>query len=123
MNKQPSLQPILSIDLKKHRIRIHKQTLHILGDPEYIQLLVNPDTRLIAIRRSIRTDYLAHRVRHNCTSDRLCFELCSRDLIRTLQKVDTSLENNKSYRIYGKYSAKECLAHFAMDDLVLWNEE
>lgn len=58
MNKQPSLQPILFIDLKKNRIRIHKQTLHLLGDPEYIQLLINPVTRLIAVRRSIQKTIL-----------------------------------------------------------------
>ena len=28
-------QPALCLDLKKNRIRIHKQTLHMLEDPEY----------------------------------------------------------------------------------------
>ena len=60
MNRQTSLKPILCIDLKKNRIRIHKQTLRLLGNPEYIQLLVNPDIHMIAIRRSVRQDYLAH---------------------------------------------------------------
>lgn len=119
MNKQASLQPILSIDLKKNRIRIHKQTLHLLGDPEYIQLLVNPDARLIAIRRSIRKDYLAHRVR---LTNSICYELYSRELIQTLQQVNAGLETNKGYRIYGKYNPKECVAHFAMDNIVLFNE-
>ena len=57
-----SNQPILSIDLKKNRIRIHKRTLHLLGNPEYIQLLVNPDDRTIAIMKGISSDVLAHRV-------------------------------------------------------------
>ena len=119
MNKQASLQPILTLDLKKHRIRIHKQTLHLLGDPEYIQLLVNPDARLIAIRRSIRNDYLAHKVQLTTC---ICYELCSRELIQTLQKVNSELETKKSYRIYGKFNPKECIAHFSMDDIVLINE-
>lgn len=59
MSNQPSSQPILCIDLKKNRIRIHKHTLHMLGDPEYIQLLVNPCTHMIAVRKSVRQDYLA----------------------------------------------------------------
>ena len=46
-----SSQPILCIDLKKNRIRIHKLTLHMLGDPEYIQLLVNPDSHMIAVKK------------------------------------------------------------------------
>ena len=63
MNKQTASQPILCIDLKKNRIRIHKLTLHKLGDPEYIQLLVNPTARMIAIRCSNREDNLAHHIR------------------------------------------------------------
>ena len=78
MSNHPSSQPILCIDLKKNRIRIHKHTLHMLGDPEYIQLLVNPDTHMIAVRKSVRQDYLAHHVRA-CYSDiRNSYELYSR---------------------------------------------
>ena len=56
MSNHPSSQPILCIDLKKNRIRIHKLTLHMLGDPEYIQLLVNPDSHMIAVKKSVRQD-------------------------------------------------------------------
>ena len=65
MNRETFLKPVLCIDLKKNRIRIHKLTLHMLGDPEYIQLLVNPQDSMIAIRKSVRKDYLAHRVRYS----------------------------------------------------------
>ena len=68
MNRQTSLKPVLCIDLKKNRIRIHKLTLHMLGDPEYIQLLVNPKSSMIAVRKSVRRDYLAHRVRTCATT-------------------------------------------------------
>lgn len=40
----------LSIDFKKNRIRVHKSVLHSLGDPKYIQLLVNPTSMEVAIR-------------------------------------------------------------------------
>ena len=59
-----------NFDLKKNRIRIHKLTLHMLGDPEYIQLLVNPQDSMIAIRKSVRKDYLAHRVRYSKADSR-----------------------------------------------------
>ena len=38
---------IMSIDPKKHRIRIYKSTLHALGDPMYIQLLVSTTRRIV----------------------------------------------------------------------------
>lgn len=41
---------ILSFDTKKFRIRIHKSTIHALGNPKYIDLLVNPEKRLVAVR-------------------------------------------------------------------------
>lgn len=40
----------IAIDLKKYRIRIHKATIHLLGDPKYIQLLVKPASSQVAIR-------------------------------------------------------------------------
>ena len=39
----------LVIDAKKNRLRIYKTTLHELGDPKYIQLLVDPDQRNLVI--------------------------------------------------------------------------
>ena len=33
----------ISIDLKKYRIRVHKESLHLIGDPAYIQFLVSVD--------------------------------------------------------------------------------
>ena len=41
----------LSVDLKKGRLRIHKAVLHSLGDPKYIQLLVNPEAMAVAVLR------------------------------------------------------------------------
>ena len=43
----------ISIDMKKHRIRIHKATLHLLGDPKYIQILfkATPHRKALSERR------------------------------------------------------------------------
>ena len=40
----------VSIDLKKNRIRIHKDTLHRLGDPGFIHLLYNPISATMAVQ-------------------------------------------------------------------------
>lgn len=122
MSNHPSSQPILCIDLKKNRIRIHKLTLHMLGDPEYIQLLVNPDSHMIAIKKSVRQDYLAHHVR-SCYSDiRNSYELYSRELLQTLRQTNTELSNNRSYRIYGAINKNEGLASFSMQECILVDE-
>lgn len=119
MNRETSLKPVLCIDLKKNRIRIHKLTLHMLGDPEYIQLLVNPQDSMIAIMKSVRKDYLAHRVRYSKADSRYCYELYSTELLQALRHTGIYLEDNRSYRIYGALNPKECLACFSMNECVL----
>ena len=39
-------KPAILLDFKKDRIRIYKRTLHFIGDPAYILLLVNIIVRL-----------------------------------------------------------------------------
>ena len=41
---------LMTIDVRKGRLRIYKSTLHRLNDPKAIQLLVNPASKVIAIR-------------------------------------------------------------------------
>ena len=50
--------PIICIDFKKSRFRIHKNTLRMLGNPDYIQLLVNPYKNMLAIRAHLPTSAL-----------------------------------------------------------------
>jgi len=109
------LKPTLSVDLKKKRIRIHKVTLHLLGDPEYIQLLVNPLNHTIALRKSIQEDYLAHRIRKEQLTGKNCYELYSTDFVNTLCKVNTTWDENEAYRIYGVFFQNEGLVSFDMN--------
>lgn len=111
-------QPTLCIDLKKNRIRIHKCTLHLLGDPEYIQILVNPDRHMLALRKSKRTDHAAHRIIISSLNSRYYYELYSLTFLQKLRKTNDGLENNQCYRIYGEFSPKEGIAHFSMNDCV-----
>ena len=119
MNDTMTLKPVVCIDLKKDRIRIHKTTLHLIGDPAFINLLVNPDSKTLAIRRAYQGDPLALRIRKNQLTDGNCVEFGCRELIRKLQDVEAIWEKNCSYRIYGECNAKESLAKFAMKDSVL----
>ena len=65
MNKLHSLKtPILSLDLRHNLIRIHKVTLSLLGDPDYIQRTVNPDNQSIVIMKNSK-DHLAHHICYN----------------------------------------------------------
>lgn len=118
MNTQTQQQPILCIDLKKNRIRIHKLTLHLLGNPDYIQLLVNPATNSIAIQCCLRHDSLSHRVSLHELPDGTCCELYSTELLQTLREINAEWRDNCSYRLYGTVSRKNGVAWFAMKNII-----
>lgn len=118
-NGKVSPQPVVCIDLKKCRIRIHKITLHILGDPDIILLLINPDTGVLAIKETIPDDYLGLKIRKEMLTDGICYEIYSRELFRALSAIRSDWEMNKSYRIYGNYDANINAAFFHMKDIVL----
>ena len=117
MYQEQIVQPVICIDRKKNRIRIHKQTLHMLGDPEYIQLLVNPRRGMFALRGSFRGDYLAHRIKKYQISPDNCYEIYSKNLMTALVKVNSELREDQSYRIYGDLIANVGVARFDLQKL------
>lgn len=94
-----------------------------MGDPDYIQLLVNPEENMLAIKKSISKDHLSHRVKWNARKEGTCFELYSRDLVHRLCLCNPVWQRNRSYRIYGNINAKEGLAFFRMGNCIPVNEE
>lgn len=124
MNKPPSSQkPILSIDLKRNLIRIHKVTLNLLGQPDYIQLLVNPDDRSIAIMKGISSDKLAHHVCYDKIKNGKSFELYSTILLQNLLSISNQCETMKAYRIYGNYLPDYDIVKFSIDECVVYGSE
>ena len=111
-------RPAISVDLKKHRIRIHKNTLRSIGNPDYVLLLVNPEDRTLAILRSNRFDPRAH---HITMTNRTAIELYSRSLTKSLRDICNTWQDNQSYRMYGKTILVEGVAQFHMDDSILVN--
>jgi len=109
----------LSLDMKKNRIRIHKATLHLLGDPLYIQLLVNPEERIVAIRsveRSVSGDQ-THKVSQKTLHSSNSIEIYSRSFIDKLRSVTDNLGDDSLYRMEGKVISSENLAVFSFRTL------
>ena len=49
MNRDNQSQALLTLDPLRNRIRIHRQTIRLLGNPAYVQFLVNPEELYIAV--------------------------------------------------------------------------
>ena len=45
----------IAIDIRRNRIRLNQNVLDKIGDPEYVQLLVNPSSKKIVLMASIET--------------------------------------------------------------------
>lgn len=114
MSRENLYQPILSIDLKKSLIRVHRNTLRLLGDPDYIQLLINPNAKMIAIKAGDKRDYLAHKVRKYRFETGYSYELYCKDLLQTMMTVDCGWEYGNIFRLYGQFNSKAGVIQFSM---------
>lgn len=112
-------RPAILIDLKKCRIRIHKNTLHSIGNPENILLLVNPEERTLAILCSDRSDPRAHHISWDSLVGKKSFELYSRSLVKSLRDIFSDWDDNQSYRMYGEIIVNEGVAQFRMAESVV----
>lgn len=92
--------PIIVIDSKNNRIRIHRSTLHLLGNPEYIQLLVNPERHTLAILPS-QKQKTANAVRWDKIAESKSCELYSKILIRQLGSLCPDWKADGKYRLSG----------------------
>lgn len=107
----------LSVDLKKFRLRIHKTTLSQLGQPRYIQLLVSPKEKVIAIRGLEERCKEAHNVSFTRMKPDNSFELYSKQLVITLMSLLPDLEKNFTYRLTGEVHTDEKVAFFPLDTI------
>lgn len=118
MNNKPSSHPLICIDFKKNRIRIHRNTLRQIGNPEYIQLLVNPAQKMIGIKASCAEDKLAHKVKDYFVINGNSYELYSRELLYSLSQLNLSWEKFNIFRLEGNIYPDKKIALFSMDNII-----
>ena len=122
MNKNKTLKPAISVNLKKPLIRIHKDTLHLIGDPDYVLLLVNPKECTLAVLPSDRSDPKAHHISKGSLINKKSFELYSTSLVQNLRNLCSDWENGKAYRIYGEAIPNKAVIRFNMAKAISVNE-
>ena len=95
----------MSIDMKKYRIRIHRNTLHALHDPDHIQLLLHPEIPAVLVRRPQADEPFGQteKVTFDKPGKSGTFELFSKELIHRIQRRYPALKNGEIYRLTGRY--------------------
>jgi len=109
----------MSFDLKKSRIRIHKSTIRAVGDPKYLDLLVNPVKRLVAVKAhdNATPKKDAHRVKQHLMESDNSYEIYSQPFMNKLLEVTGELEKNCSYRITGRFIPSEKMVVYSLDTI------
>ena len=108
----------IALDLKKNRIRIHKSTLRMLGEPKRVQLLLNPEKKAIIISCPARAmpESQDEKVMFDKPGSDGSFQLYSLELIRRIRALCPELENYRLYHVTGKYIPGMNAAYFRMED-------
>ena len=107
-------EPRITIDMKKNRIRIHKSTLHILGDPDYITLIINPEKQAIGVAPGYAEDRTSHRIKPGVKISGDDCDLYSHTLIEGLNALCPEWRDLRTRRIPGKLIADENMCCFEM---------
>lgn len=101
------------IDLKYMSIRIHKSTLDALGNPEYIELLVAPLLRTLAIRPSNKT-VTAKRINKQKLDSSRSFMVYSTPLVQNILNISPDWDIGHTYKMEGKAIPDKSMIVFEM---------
>ena len=115
----PNAPISISVDLKKYRLRIHKATLHLLGDPKFVQLLVSPDHSMVAIRciDQQHTGDQSHRIDQRMMVSANSIEIYRRLFTEMLLCSDSHLDDRKLYRLTGRILEEHRAAIFPLKSI------
>ena len=119
MTEPTSTNVRITVDLKKYRIRLHKSTLHLLGDPPYVQLLINPTAGVVAVKALSRnaSGDSTHRISRKQLLSSNSVEIYSMSFIEKLMQVVPGLQPGHRYRMTGEVVPAEKLAFYSFETL------
>ena len=121
MNTMDDKLPIL-VDLRKNRIRIHKKTIHALGDPDYVILVINPAQHAFGIRCGSYRDGVSHRIPKSVMRSKICVELCSKPFVSALLKICPEWQKDAGYRMEGRLIPNQQMVFYNMDAAIMIQE-
>jgi len=109
----------MTLDLNRSRFRIHQATLHKLGDPKYIQFLINPEEMYIAVLGSDKplAGGTANRVNIIKRTGYQSVEFYSMSLLNGIINMVGVLDPRYSYRLTGEVDLPNRVAYFSMRTL------
>ena len=112
MNKKPSIV----IDCNSFRLRLHRQTLYLLKNPNNIQFWIHPEVKKLAVTEC--PPNCGEKVRWIAFGDKQCCEFYSKSLISKISKLFRPAWKPQIYKIWGTYLEKEQLILFDLKNAI-----
>lgn len=112
-----TLKPTMSINLRKPVVRINKDAIYAIGNPEYIILLVNPDDCSLGVSPGDKNDRRAHCI-SKYNNNRNTIELYSKSLVSNLLKLCPQWHEQGTYKIIGKKIKSKNMIKFIMAEAI-----
>lgn len=124
LDQETNDQISMAIDLKKYRLRVHKQTLRLLGCPHYVQLLLSIKRDAIVILRKESTvpNGMEIKVVFDKKDTSGTFDIYCKELIMRIQEQFSGLDNKGLYRLTGFEIPEESGICFPLRTLTLTEE-
>ena len=113
-----NIRPTLLIDFRLNRIRVHKKTLKVMGNPSYIQFLINPQNQSLVICNGMEKDPLTQKINWKKVTNGRCCEFYSKHLVETIKEAFFPESENLAYRFYGEVIEAESIIFFSLLDPV-----
>ena len=114
-----NLCPMISIDMKKQRVRVFRSTLHFIGNPDYILLLLNPYDFSLCITVSGEQDSHSFFVGKRDGKNKSSVELYSKTLVYFLHKLCPHWGETGRCRIPGKAIQELGIIWFSLKDAIM----
>ncbi len=110
MTEYNTTEPGITVDISRHRIRIHRSTLARLGNPAFVRLLVNPERKGIVVEGCSATTKGAYRL----VSTNHSMEVYSQSLIAEISSC-AGFGQRRSVRLSGKQLQGQSAVFFRLD--------
>lgn len=105
--------PGLTVDIKKQRLRINRNTFRQMNNPIYFRLLVNPDAKGLVIEACNEADVGSYHV-SKLSANNGSAELYSRELIKEIM-ICAGFTGLTPIRLYGHPIKEQCAIFFRLE--------
>ena len=125
MNDIKPCKTTIGVDVARNRIRINRSTLRAIGNPRFVQLLVNTESRVVAIRATDKDEAReqTYKIPRSIANTDYPAVITSQSFMTLLKEAFPSLIPKNSYQLSGIIIPSERITLFSIDTMRIVQHE